>query len=226
MRQRVAVAGPTSTAASAPPRRWPDVPAPTGKVTICAAKTNTATRPGERGRRGRRARAGPPRRQTGDGTGRDDRRRRPRSGRRGSRRGRARGCSCRSRGLVAHYSQQGRARAISRPRRPTSESPAGACAGTGHERCEVARRRVLLARSTIRVGGEVHGGEAARVDPHALEPASPAPTASATTGLDRVAVAHGDPDGVRRRARPRPRRRGPARRRRRGPPSRPATPAA
>ena len=45
VRHSVAVAGPTSTAARAAPRRWPEVPAPTGKFTICAAKTKTATSP-------------------------------------------------------------------------------------------------------------------------------------------------------------------------------------
>ena len=43
------VHGPTRTAASAPPSRWPLVPAPTGKFIIWAAKTNVATRPGHRG---------------------------------------------------------------------------------------------------------------------------------------------------------------------------------
>ena len=37
--------GPTSTAARAPPRRWPLVPAPTGKLSICVAKMKVATRP-------------------------------------------------------------------------------------------------------------------------------------------------------------------------------------
>ena len=37
--------GPTSTAASAPPSRWPLVPDPTGKLSIWVAKTNVATRP-------------------------------------------------------------------------------------------------------------------------------------------------------------------------------------
>ncbi len=40
-----AVQGPTSTAASVPPRRCPLVPAPTGKLIIWPAKTNVATRP-------------------------------------------------------------------------------------------------------------------------------------------------------------------------------------
>ena len=39
------VQGPTRTAASAPPSRWPLVPAPTGKLSIWVAKTNAATRP-------------------------------------------------------------------------------------------------------------------------------------------------------------------------------------
>ena len=39
------VQGPTSTAARAPPSRWPLVPAPTGKLIICPANTNAATRP-------------------------------------------------------------------------------------------------------------------------------------------------------------------------------------
>ncbi len=37
--------GPSSTAARAPPRRWPDVPEATGKFTIWAAKTNAADTP-------------------------------------------------------------------------------------------------------------------------------------------------------------------------------------
>ena len=40
-----AVHGPTSTAATAPPIKWPLVPAPTGKLSIWAAKTKAATRP-------------------------------------------------------------------------------------------------------------------------------------------------------------------------------------
>ena len=43
--QSSAVAGPTRTAASAPPSRWPLVPEPTGKLIIWVAKTNVATRP-------------------------------------------------------------------------------------------------------------------------------------------------------------------------------------
>ncbi|GAA1622963.1 hypothetical protein GCM10009733_019510 [Nonomuraea maheshkhaliensis] len=39
------VYGPTSIAASAPPRRCPLVPAATGKLSICTAKMNAATRP-------------------------------------------------------------------------------------------------------------------------------------------------------------------------------------
>ena len=43
--QSIPVHGPTRTAASAPPIRWPLVPAPTGKLSICTAKMNAATRP-------------------------------------------------------------------------------------------------------------------------------------------------------------------------------------
>ena len=42
---RTAVQGPTSTAASVPPRRCPLVPAPTGKLIIWPANTKVATRP-------------------------------------------------------------------------------------------------------------------------------------------------------------------------------------
>src|SRR6478735_5115468 len=45
LRHRIAVHGPTRTAASAPPIRWPLVPTPTGKVIICAAKMKAATSP-------------------------------------------------------------------------------------------------------------------------------------------------------------------------------------
>ena len=45
LRHSTAVHGPTSTAASAPPRRCPLVPAPTGKFIIWPAKTKVATRP-------------------------------------------------------------------------------------------------------------------------------------------------------------------------------------
>jgi len=41
----MADAGPTRTAASAAPIRWPLVPAATGKLTIWAANTNAATSP-------------------------------------------------------------------------------------------------------------------------------------------------------------------------------------
>ena len=41
----IAVHGPTRTAASAPPIRWPLVPAPTGKLSICTAKMKAAVRP-------------------------------------------------------------------------------------------------------------------------------------------------------------------------------------
>ena len=44
-----AVHGPTSAAASAPPSRWPLVPAPTGKFTICTANTKAAVSPASAG---------------------------------------------------------------------------------------------------------------------------------------------------------------------------------
>ena len=37
--------GPRITAARTPPSRCPDTPGPTGKFTICAAKTNAAIMP-------------------------------------------------------------------------------------------------------------------------------------------------------------------------------------
>ena len=40
-----AVHGPTRTAVSAPPMRWPLVPPPTGKFIICTAKTKAAVSP-------------------------------------------------------------------------------------------------------------------------------------------------------------------------------------
>jgi hypothetical protein len=46
---RIAVHGPTRQAARTPPRRCPDVPAPTGKLIICAAKTNAAVSPASAG---------------------------------------------------------------------------------------------------------------------------------------------------------------------------------
>ena len=82
------VHGPTSTAASAPPSRWPLVPAPTGKFIIWPAKTNVATRPAigaVRSSSSRRA----PRSATATPADGDRPRWRSRSARRGSRRARA-----------------------------------------------------------------------------------------------------------------------------------------
>ena len=47
-----AAAGPSSTHTSTAPIRCPDVPAATGKLSICAAKTNAAARPINGTRRG------------------------------------------------------------------------------------------------------------------------------------------------------------------------------
>ena len=40
-----AALGPSNTAVSTPPMRWPDVPPATGKLIICAAKTKAEARP-------------------------------------------------------------------------------------------------------------------------------------------------------------------------------------
>ena len=139
---------------------------------------------------------GRPHQAGGDDAGRHDGGARRRSGRRGSRRGRARVAPCRSGICLLHIIRNKDAQAISRPRPPTSESPAGACVGrvTSGARSPCT---VLLARRTIRVRGEVHGGERPGVDPHPLQPGQARADRLGHDRLDRVAVAHGHPDGVR-----------------------------
>ena len=68
--------GPTSTAASTPPSRWPLVPLATGKLSICTAKMNAATEPGQRDLLLVEHLAGPAQADA-DAAGGDDRRRRP-----------------------------------------------------------------------------------------------------------------------------------------------------
>ena len=84
-----AVHGPTRTAASAPPIRWPLVPAATGKLIICTAKTNAAVRPASGAVRSSSSRRAP-RSATADGAGRHGAGGQRTWGRRGTRRGRAR----------------------------------------------------------------------------------------------------------------------------------------
>ena len=84
----VAVHGPTRTAASAPPSRWPLVPAPTGKFSIWAAKTKVATSPASGAVRSSSSRRAP-RRASPTPTAATAAVAERRWGRRGSRRGRA-----------------------------------------------------------------------------------------------------------------------------------------
>ena len=171
------------------------MPAPTGKVTICAAKTKTATSPASGAERSVELVAG-----RAHQAGRDDTRRRrppcrPRSGRRGSRRGRARAAPCRSEvSCCTLFATRATSNQPAPP--PTSESPAGACAGRV-TRGARSPCTVLLASSTIRLLGEVHGGQRPGVDPHPLQPGQPGADRLGDDRLDRVAVAHGHPHGVR-----------------------------
>ena len=178
------------------------MPAPTGKLSICAAKTKTATSPASGADRSSSSRRAERIRQAATRTGRDDGRRRARSGRRGTRRGRARAAPCR---LTASsldgpcctlFATSESRRAISRPlprppRRPAGRAPGRVTSGARSP------STVLLASSTIRVGVRCTAVSAARVDPHPLQPRETGADGLGDDRLDRVTVAHRDPHRVR-----------------------------
>ena len=166
-----------------PPSRWPDVPAPTGKVTICAAKTNTATSPA----------SGATRSSSSCRAERTTQRPRTTPAATTAVADRGRGVEeavgdvhalllAGSGVLVAHYSQQG---AIASNRAgPATDLRV---TGRGVRRAGHQRRRspctVLLASSTMRFSVRCTAVSEPGSTRTRCSPGRPAPTASATTAL-------------------------------------------